>query len=88
MVDRPTTLVVIISTMSKPMTPTAPLTERPVKLSGSISLRIYETDADEIRKLNEDVYRDTKLTQIDIIRDSVHAGLPLIIQRLRSIVKQ
>lgn len=59
----------------------------PFRLSPPQRARIYEEDAEEIRKLHEDVYRDTKWSQLDIMRESVHAGLPLIIQRLRPVVK-
>jgi hypothetical protein len=62
--------------------------KRPTKLSTSKDIRLYDEDAEEIRKLHEDVYRDTNLSQVDIVRDCVHAGLPLIVQRLRPLVKR
>lgn len=64
------------------------MSERPIKLAGPRFVRLFDEDAAAIRQLSKEVYDNTKLTMLDLIRDAVHEGLPLLQKRLKPMRKE
>jgi hypothetical protein len=59
----------------------------PKELSASKPIRLFKTDDDEIESLYHEVKHISGLNMQDIIRQCVHAGLPIIKERWKPLFK-
>lgn len=62
--------------------------ETPRKLSASKPIRLYQEDDDKIEDLCSNIKDISGLNMQDIIRQAVNAGLPLIMERWKPLIKK